>query len=87
MIGFNRAWCNRAARRSDGRRKVVIFVRSLLRHGHYPIARLGVWPWYRASISDRKAAWLTVGLLFVFILINFADKTVIGIAASRSCRN
>lgn len=31
--------------------------------------------------SDRKAAWLTVGLLFVFTLINFADKAIIGIAA------
>jgi MFS transporter, ACS family, D-galactonate transporter len=31
--------------------------------------------------SDRKKAWLTVGLLFVFTLINFADKAVIGIAA------
>ena len=31
--------------------------------------------------SDRKTAWLTVGLLFLFNLINFADKSVIGIAA------
>jgi MFS transporter, ACS family, D-galactonate transporter len=31
--------------------------------------------------SDRKRAWLTVGLLFLFNLINFADKAVIGIAA------
>jgi MFS transporter, ACS family, D-galactonate transporter len=31
--------------------------------------------------SDRKRAWLTVGLLFLFTLINFADKAVIGIAA------
>jgi MFS family permease len=31
--------------------------------------------------SDRKWAWLTVGLLFLFTLINFADKAVIGIAA------
>lgn len=28
-----------------------------------------------------QAAWLTVGLLFFFMLINFADKAVIGIAA------
>ena len=31
--------------------------------------------------SDRKAAWLVVALLFLFQLINFADKAVIGIAA------
>jgi MFS transporter, ACS family, D-galactonate transporter len=31
--------------------------------------------------SERKTAWLTVGLLFLFVLINFADKAVIGIAA------
>src|SRR5271154_6486340 len=30
---------------------------------------------------DRNRAWLTVSLLFVFMLINFADKAVIGIAA------
>lgn len=29
----------------------------------------------------RRAAWLIVGLLFLFMLINFADKAVIGIAA------
>jgi ACS family D-galactonate transporter-like MFS transporter len=28
-----------------------------------------------------KEAWLIVGLLFLFMLINFADKAVIGIAA------
>jgi MFS transporter, ACS family, D-galactonate transporter len=28
-----------------------------------------------------RAAWLIVGLLFLFMLINFADKAVIGIAA------
>jgi ACS family D-galactonate transporter-like MFS transporter len=28
-----------------------------------------------------RAAWLMVGLLFLFMLINFADKAVIGIAA------
>jgi ACS family D-galactonate transporter-like MFS transporter len=33
------------------------------------------------AASDRKAAWLVVGLLFLFQLINFADKAVIGIAA------
>jgi MFS family permease len=31
--------------------------------------------------SDRKRAWLIVGLLFLFNLINFADKAAIGIAA------
>ena len=31
--------------------------------------------------SDEKWAWVTVALLFVFTLINFADKAVIGIAA------
>ena len=30
---------------------------------------------------DRKWAWLSAGLLFLFTLINFADKAVIGIAA------
>src|SRR5580698_4703846 len=29
----------------------------------------------------EKGAWLTVGLLLVFTMINFADKSVIGIAA------
>jgi ACS family D-galactonate transporter-like MFS transporter len=28
-----------------------------------------------------KGAWLTVGLLFLFMVVNFADKAVIGIAA------
>src|SRR5579863_10217479 len=31
--------------------------------------------------SDRQEGWLVVALLFLFTLINFADKTVIGIAA------
>jgi len=31
--------------------------------------------------GDQKEAWLVVVLLFVFTLINFADKAVIGIAA------
>ena len=31
--------------------------------------------------SDRKDAWLIVALLFLFTMINFADKAVIGIAA------
>ena len=30
---------------------------------------------------DQKGAWLVVALLFLFMLINFADKAVIGIAA------
>src|ERR1700744_4830041 len=38
-----------------------------------------------ATTMDRtrtpKGAWLIVALLFSFMLINFADKTVIGIAA------
>ena len=33
----------------------------------------------RAATS--RAAWLIIGLLFLFMLINFADKAVIGIAA------
>lgn len=35
----------------------------------------------RGPGSHRKNAWLIVGLLFLFMLINFADKAVIGIAA------
>jgi MFS family permease len=31
--------------------------------------------------SNRKEAWLVVALLFLFTMINFADKAVIGIAA------
>jgi len=31
--------------------------------------------------GDQKEAWLVVVLLFVFTLIDFADKAVIGIAA------
>src|SRR5215467_6142480 len=31
--------------------------------------------------GDDKGAWLIVALLFLFMLINFADKAVIGIAA------
>jgi MFS transporter, ACS family, D-galactonate transporter len=31
--------------------------------------------------NDRKEAWLVVALLFLFTMINFADRTVIGIAA------
>ena len=31
--------------------------------------------------SDRSEAWLIVALLFLFMVINFADKAVIGIAA------
>jgi MFS family permease len=33
------------------------------------------------AASDQKGAWLVVALLFLFMLINFADKAVIGIAA------
>src|SRR6516164_8893824 len=32
-------------------------------------------------VATPKEAWLLVGLLFLFMLINFADKAVIGIAA------
>src|SRR5258708_10145476 len=31
--------------------------------------------------SDRNRAWIVVVLLFIFMVINFADKAVIGIAA------
>jgi MFS transporter, ACS family, D-galactonate transporter len=34
-----------------------------------------------ARSQAPRAAWLIVGLLFLFMLINFADKAVIGIAA------
>jgi len=33
------------------------------------------------AAGDDKGAWLIVALLFLFMLINFADKAVIGIAA------
>jgi hypothetical protein len=33
------------------------------------------------AAGDQKGAWLVVALLFLFMLINFADKAVIGIAA------
>jgi MFS transporter, ACS family, D-galactonate transporter len=33
------------------------------------------------TTTTSRAAWLIVGLLFLFMLINFADKAVIGIAA------
>jgi hypothetical protein len=32
--------------------------------------------------AGQKAAWFIVALLFLFTLINFADKAVIGIAAA-----
>src|SRR5579862_6461526 len=34
-----------------------------------------------AGRPTPKGAWLIIGLLFLFMLINFADKAVIGIAA------
>jgi ACS family D-galactonate transporter-like MFS transporter len=34
-----------------------------------------------SSIRQAKGAWLTVALLFLFMVVNFADKAVIGIAA------
>jgi MFS transporter, ACS family, D-galactonate transporter len=34
-----------------------------------------------SSARQAKGAWLTVALLFLFMVINFADKAVIGIAA------
>src|SRR5579864_8668177 len=33
------------------------------------------------SARQAKGAWLTVALLFLFMVVNFADKVVIGIAA------
>jgi MFS transporter, ACS family, D-galactonate transporter len=33
------------------------------------------------ATTTSRAAWLIIGLLFLFMLINFADKAVIGIAA------
>ena len=30
---------------------------------------------------DRNRAWIVVALLFMFMVINFADKAVVGIAA------
>ncbi|MBV8449917.1 MAG: MFS transporter, partial [Hyphomicrobiales bacterium] len=33
-----------------------------------------------ALARDRKA-WIVVGMMFAFMLINFADKAVIGLAA------
>src|SRR5215470_6593933 len=43
-------------------------------HRHSGIARAN-------SSEAAKGAWLIVALLFLFMLINFADKAVIGIAA------
>jgi len=34
-----------------------------------------------SSARQAKGAWLTVALLFLFMVVNFADKAVIGIAA------
>jgi MFS transporter, ACS family, D-galactonate transporter len=34
-----------------------------------------------SAAASPKQAWLTVALLFLFMLVNFADKAVIGIAA------
>jgi MFS transporter, ACS family, D-galactonate transporter len=34
-----------------------------------------------SSARQAKGAWLTVALLFLFMVVNFADKSVIGIAA------
>ena len=34
-----------------------------------------------SAAASAKQAWLTVALLFLFMLVNFADKAVIGIAA------
>jgi hypothetical protein len=31
--------------------------------------------------NERNRAWIVVVLLFIFMVINFADKAVIGIAA------
>src|SRR5580704_5931750 len=34
-----------------------------------------------SSARPTRGAWLTVALLFLFMVVNFADKSVIGIAA------
>jgi MFS family permease len=34
-----------------------------------------------AEAADRTHAWIVVGLLFLFMLINFADRAVLGLAA------
>jgi MFS transporter, ACS family, D-galactonate transporter len=34
-----------------------------------------------SSARQAKGAWLTIALLFLFMVVNFADKAVIGIAA------
>ncbi|MEE1609804.1 MFS transporter [Microvirga sp. CF3016] len=34
-----------------------------------------------AGAADRTHAWIVVGLLFLFMLINFADRAVLGLAA------
>src|ERR1700736_2715147 len=38
-------------------------------------------PWQAQHAQAVKGAWPIVTLLFLFMLINFADKAVIGIAA------
>jgi hypothetical protein len=39
------------------------------------------------AASDPRRAWLIVGLMVLFILINFADKAVIGLAAGPIIRD
>jgi MFS family permease len=34
-----------------------------------------------AGAADRTHAWIVVGLLFLFMLVNFADRAVLGLAA------
>jgi hypothetical protein len=34
-----------------------------------------------AGTADRTRAWIVLGLLFLFMLINFADRAVLGLAA------
>ena len=33
--------------------------------------------------NDRNRAWIVVVMLFIFMVINFADEAVIGIAAAQ----
>ncbi|PVE23550.1 MFS transporter [Microvirga sp. KLBC 81] len=36
---------------------------------------------FTAEVADPARAWIAVGLLFLFMLINFADRAVLGLAA------
>jgi MFS family permease len=41
----------------------------------------------KRAVSDLRRAWLIVGLMVLFMLINFADKAVIGLAAGPIIRD